>query len=295
MKLLKCFLICLLAISLNSCKNKSIEFGKSIYYPGFLWIEENQSCAVKTLNFEFSQDAKNDANTFAEFSFVDINGDIIDSNCLQCYINDNKLTNNTFRIDSKTDSVSIRFVFSPNAKDGNYQGYLRLVNHNLDRIDSQKLTSGLQFDVLQWSLTYEKNMNPLVKIICSSLLVFIVILIVWFTFLRPQLYPHFGDFRKIIVVSQNGRTVFNTVASFKGSRKVVLYNANIVQSKWKRIFCGKILIINSQFFTSKIEIVPSKNYAMAIGQNCSISPNPFPKNGIVTIKNHTNNMIINLK
>lgn len=93
-------IIAYLIIAVSSCKEESIEFGKSVYHPGFLWDEEEQICAEKTFIFDFSQDAINDTKTFAEFAFVSNDGNLIDTDCLQTYIENKKLSNNTFRVES---------------------------------------------------------------------------------------------------------------------------------------------------------------------------------------------------
>lgn len=288
-------IIAYLIIAVSSCKEESIEFGKSVYHPGFLWDEEEQICAEKTFIFDFSQDAINDTKTFAEFAFVSNDGNLIDTDCLQTYIENKKLSNNTFRVESTTDSVRIRFEFSPDSREGKYQGFLRLVDHNLDRIDSHNLTPLTKVDVLQWSLYFEKNINPIVKILLWILGLFITGIIIWFCFIRPIFYPHFGKFKKSVIVIQNGKTVFHSMISFTGTQKVIFSDKIEKQSFWNRLFFGHIKTVICPYFTSKIVITPYKKNAIAIGQNCNISPNPFPRNGVVTIKCYSSNIVINLK
>jgi len=142
---------------------------------------------------------------------------------------------------------------------------------------------GQSVDVFQWTLHYEKFMNPLAKIFLWIGITIVLGLLLWFIILRPTLYPHFGKFTKSILIEKNGGIVGQQTCPFKGAMKVVFYNQKVKQSLLERIFVGEIRTFVNPTFTSRLTFSPRKRNAMAHGIGYSIKPNPIPRNGIATI------------
>lgn len=135
-----------------SCSEHSTKFGTVTYYPKFLWVDAKTVPAEKVFEFDFSQDAKNDKGCFAEFLFVDNDDKPIDTNEMQVYADGKPLSKNKLRVNSSVCSQKVSFVFNPEAKGGKHQGYLRLINYKLDRLDSETLKPGQRLNVFQWTL-----------------------------------------------------------------------------------------------------------------------------------------------
>ena len=109
-------ILLLSCILLVSCKDEKVEFGTVEYYPAFLWVDENMSPVTKTMDCDFSLDAQEDANSFAEFQFVDNEGKPIQTSEMQVRVDGVLVKNNIFRVNSNIKSIKLEFSFSPDAK-----------------------------------------------------------------------------------------------------------------------------------------------------------------------------------
>ena len=83
------YILFLVILLLTSCKEKTISFGNVEYYPPFLWVDENITPVTKTFDFDFSEDAKADKSTFAEFQFVDNYGNLLVQRSCKCMTMEN--------------------------------------------------------------------------------------------------------------------------------------------------------------------------------------------------------------
>lgn len=273
-------------------KGKIIEkLGKVTYYPKFLWSEEKKLPLTDTLHLNFNKDAKMNQG-FAEFEIVDNDGKTIDD--LQVFIDGNKITSNRFIVNCTDDNVVLTFQYDTSAKSGKHQGYLKLVNHNLDQDGDTWLKPSQQNNSLHWQIQYEKKMNPLAKCLMWIGIFIVVSLLIWFVFIKPIKYPTFKMYRKSFLVKQNGNIVYNKTCQFRGARMVVFAAQKEKQSFLNRIFTGRIDTYVSPIFTQKIMFLPKKQgkygFVRAIGY--TIIPNPIPRSGNATIKG--NNIEITL-
>lgn len=280
---------------MTSCKkDESVSFGTVEYYPSFLWVDSNITPVTKTFDFDFSQDAK-DNNSFAEFQFVDNEGKPISPKTMQVTIDGKQIENNRFRINSDVTSKELTFTFSPEAEKGKHQGYLKLISHNLDRLDSQPLANNQQVDAFQWTLNYDKGINPLAKVLMWIGFLILVLLALWFFALRPILYPHFAKFTKSVLIEKDGKIVGQLNFAFKGARKVIFYNQKKKQSFWNKLFIGEIRTLVNPNFVSELTFVPRKKNANAHGVGYTIQPNPIPRSGIAKITYSQEKLIITLR
>lgn len=291
----------LLLLSLSACNGKghksNMSFGEVTYYPDFLWTDDSIKPVTKTFKFDFSQDAKNDKECFAEFAFVDNEGKAIGTDVMQVFVDGRQLKDNIFRVTSEEVSKELEFRFSPDAEGGKHQGHLKLLHHNLDRMDDTPLSPGQQVEeVFQWTLIYTKMMNPLAKVFMWAGIIIAVALVIWFCMLRPSLFPHFGKFKKAILIRKDNRIVGQFSYSFKGAYKVVFYNEKVKQSFWKRLFVGETRTFVNPHITSELTFAPhGKGKAFVHGKGYSATPNQIPRNGLATIENKELNLTIILK
>ena len=281
-------------VCLSSCKkDESVSFGTVEYYPSFLWVDSKTTPVTKTFEFDFSQDAK-DYNSFAEFQFVDNDGKVINTDVIQIVIDGKECANNRFRINNDVTSKELTFKFSPNAVEGKHQGYLKLVNHQLDRLDSQPLTANQQVDAFQWTLNYDKRMNPLAKVLMWIVIGVLAMLAIWLVFFRPILYPKFGSIQKTF----NVPGMAPLIVRFKGARMVVLAASHPKrQSAWNRFWTGKILYKTHPAFVAPIVFKPSRGrrvLAKVQAGSYQVMPNPMPGVGAATIIDIQKNLKINV-
>lgn len=274
------FFIC---IFLSSCKEESLDFGTVKYYPEFLWVDANITPVEKTMDCEFSLDAQNDANSFAEFQFVDNEGNPVQTSEMQVKVDGASAHNNTFRVNSNTKSVKLDFTFSPDAKTGKHQGYLKLINHELDRIDSHQLSNGQKVDVFQWTINYNKGMNPLMLALIWLAVILVSYALLKLFVIRPIRYPKFGAIQKTIIVPGMAPLVIR----FKGARMVVLSaTSQKKQSAWDCFWNGKILYKIHPAFTTPIYLKPSRGKRILAKSQTGvyrILPNPIPGIGSASI------------
>lgn len=277
-----------------SCDDNSVPFGKVEYYPSFLWSNSNITPVKKTFEFEFSQDAQDDSESYAEFQFVDNDGKPISTNVMQVSDGGETLPNNKIRVNSNVKSKELTFTFSPSAANRKYQGYLKLVNHNLDRIESQQLQPGDEYDVLQWTLYYDKLMNPLAKTLMWIGIIILTLLIIWHGLLKSVFYPRFGSIQKIFNVPGMAPLIVN----FKKARLVVVAASHQKkQSRWNRFWTGEIIYKTHPAFSSPIIFKPcGGRQVLAIVQlgTYQVLPNPMPGIGTATIIDIKKNLKINV-
>lgn len=285
----------LIAILVSACSESSIDFGTVEYYPKFLWVDAKVVPVEKTLEFDFSQDAKNDKGCFAEFMFVDNEDRPISTKEMQVYVGGKPLAGNRLRVNSSVRSQKVTFVFTPQAESGKHQGYLRLINHKLDRLDSETLKAGQKQDVFQWTLNYDKQMNPLAKVLMWILIVVFILLLLWFVVIKPLKYPRFGKFTKSILLEKDGRLVGQMNVVFKGARRVVFSDRKIKQSFWNRLFTGEIRTVVNPLFVSRLTFIPKKKNAMCFGDGYYVNPNPIPRSGIANIENKQQKIKITIR
>ena len=282
----KLTVLIILCMFLGSCKEKSIPFGTIEYYPSFLWKDAKMTSVTRTMDCDFSVDAQNDPSAFAEFQFVDNNGNPITD--MEVKVDGVKAENNIFRVSSNTKSVDLEFTFSPRAESGKHQGYLKLINHNLDRLDSQQLSAGQEADAFQWTLYFNKSMNPLAFVLLCILTTLLAAILIWRLIIRQIVYCQFRAINKMLMIPNQAPINIR----FKGARKVVIDSSRHKQSLWNRFWTGKIIYIANPTITAPITLSPtSRGRRILFISNtshyrCSTNPIDIQPTRIEDIINH---------
>ncbi len=253
------FFFILASCMLLSCKDENT-IGNVNYHPSFLWSDAQIVPVEKTFDFDFSVDAQNDPRSYAEFQFTDNDHHPFSTEIMQVSISGKPLIGNKFRIDSKVRSLKLAFTFTPQAQSGKYQGFLRLVGHDLDRLDSQTLSPGQQVDVMQWTLYFEKSMNPWAKGLMWLIILVVAFLILWFALIRRLRYPTFRGVHKLQVVDP-----YYSSKTLTGKRLLILCaeKPSKPQSTLNRWFTGEIAYEVNPLWETPIEVYPDKKTARA--------------------------------
>lgn len=280
---------------LASCQREGKDLGTCQYYPAFLWTDTKTTPCEHTVDFDFSDDARADRATFADFVFTHPDGRRYSPDTLIVTADGQRLTDGVLHVTPTTTSVRLAIAFAPEAEGGNYQGALRLVDHSLDRLDSQTLAPGQQVDAFQWNIEYDKRMNPLKEALLWALAVTVAALAVWFIALRPIFYPHFGYYTKTILLYQGDRPVWQRKVRFKGARAVVLASKARPQSMLQRLFAGKVLYVECPQITAPLTLRPKPGKkAFATGAGYIVRPNPIPRQSVATAENRQQNIKIQI-
>ena len=271
------------------------KMGKVSHYDDFLFVRGKIVPINHAIEFSFNDDAKADKNAFAEFAFVDNSGKAVSPKDMIITVDGEKLSNNRFRVTPSHEKVNIEISFPSGAKKGKHQGYLRLVNHNLHRLNSNEC-AGQTADAFQWTVYNSKTMNPLAKsLMCLGILI-VSALLLWFIVITPIKYPRFSKFRKMVLVKKNGVVVAQFTCNFKGARRVIFATSKQRQSALNKLFTGRIDTIVNPVFEEPITFLPrKKKKAMAKGKGYLINPNPIPQSGVAEISAPAKKLIIYLQ
>ena len=272
------------------------KFGKVFHYDGFLFVPRKIVPINHEIEFSFNDDAKADKNAFAEFEFVNNDGQSISVEDMIILVDGQKLSKNSFRITPSHEKVNIEISFPSGAKKGKHQGYLRLVNHNMHRINNDECV-GQTVDAFQWTIYNRKTMNPLAKALMWLGIFIVATLLLWFIVIKPIKYPRFSRFRKMILVKKNGAVAAQLTCNFKGARRVIFATNKQPQSALNRLFTGRIDTIVNPIFEEPIIFLPRNRgrKAMAKGKGYLFNPNPIPQSGVAEISAPAKKLIINLQ
>ena len=273
-------------------KGKKIEkLGEVVYYPKFWWSQEKSEELSTVLQLQPSDDAAAN-NCYVEFEFVDKDGKIIPTSELRIKVDDVLLDRNRFTANCNKDTYTIKFEYTPEAKGGKHQGYLRLVSHNIDRCGNHDLSSCNGYiDVLCWHINYVKKMNPLAEIILWCNILIFAAFVAWILFFKPLFYPRFRAIKKTLVIPNQAPIVIR----FKGARLVVIDSTRHKQSWWNRFWTGKIIYKQNHSITSPITLKPTANgkkvLFVANTAHYTCNPNPIDMHPATIIDRINNQQI----
>ena len=203
-------------------------FGECSYYPSFLWSDADTCGVTKHLYLDFSDDAKEDEEAFAEITFVDKEGNAIPDDILEIAIDGVVIKDNTFKVYSTETEKEVKLRFLPKAESGNHQGYIKLVSYNhLDRFGDLELSGGPVKDMSwRWDLYFNKCMNPLAKVMMWIGICLFASLAVWFTLLKSFFYPRI----RLLRLELSTKKGYYVNKKINGSRMVVVTNSYKPQS-----------------------------------------------------------------
>ena len=122
----------------------------------------------------------------------------------------------------------------------------------------------------------------------------LALLLLWFLFFRPIVYPRFGSIQKTFNIPGMAPLIIR----FKGARMVVLAASHPKkQSTWNRFWTGKILYKTHPAFVAPIVFKPSKGrrvLSKVQAGSYQVMPNPMPGVGAATIIDIKKNLKINV-
>jgi hypothetical protein len=242
-------------IVLPGCKkDTTINLGKSTCYPAFLWCEAKQIYLEKEITLDFNDDSRADGS-YANFEFTDINENPLNYDNIELYIGGKKVTGGFSVKASSTNpqKIELKIGFGDNAKEGIYDGLLRLRKHTLNQVNDIKLQQGEECNILKWEIEYWKEVNPLEKAIIYIFIFLILIAIIWFAILKSLFIKRFDSLNVIIKINN----VIEAEVDLKPYRKVIIANKkHKEQSFLNRVLTGKILYLGCNNCPSPLIIEP---------------------------------------
>ena len=236
-----------LILVLNSCKEvgksqvSEIDYGETTYYRPFLWEKMTSEILEKTLVLEFNNYAIQDPGTYVELDLVTKKDSqsLITHPDVNVYLNDKLIASNPIKlmasdfIDDKEISIGIEFL--PRAKQDIYQGYIKIGQTNLDRINDVAVEMGKPNDpIYRWKLTYIKVWNPLFIRLFILLTIIITLLGIWFVLLKKRLYPKFQGGQIAIFKDDSEELI-----SLTNKTACITGNKSIRQNSLGKLFRGQ--------------------------------------------------------
>ena len=269
------------------------KWGKVSHYDDFWFVSGDIKPVHQKINFDFSEDATANKNTFAEFAFVDCKGNIINPQEMVIKVNGIELKENSFRITPNDKEIDIEIYFPKDVKNGKKQGFLRLTNHNLHRLNNNECTNQAA-DAFQWTIYNDKNVNPLKLALIWFFAIILASFLLWMIVLKRLFYPVFGTIQKTFNVPGMAPLIIN----FRGARIIEIAASHPKkQSLWNRFWTGKIIYKTHPAFITPITFKPSRGrriLARVMPNSYQVTPNPIPGVGPGKIIDIQKNLTINI-
>ncbi len=258
--LLSAFTALLFAMSSCSQENtiEHVTLGTTTYHDRFLWSDADTVFLNKTLTVCFNKDAVSRGAT-ADLVFTDNFGKRISTKELQIVFEGKLLSDNVIRIAPRGNAeqeLNIKFRFLPSAKKGKHQGFILVRSQELKAVNDVEINGNTQ--VVQWTMYFEKQMNPLKK----GLIIFAIALFVSIVAARLILHRRtFGSTAKksITATNESGVILYGPkTLRFNGCSEIIFSDLPKEQSALDIFFRGKTLTIVSPAFATPLRLTPYK-------------------------------------
>lgn len=256
-------------------KLEGVSFETATHYDKFLFVSAKSKSTSKKIEINFNEWAQlNNSHVTLMMGYNDrINSSLSYFGSESCplvtlYLNGEKCEEGKIKLDTKSDNkIDLKLKFAPEAEAKLYTGYIVVADSKIDRINNIDDISN-QSKVFEWSVRYKILMNPLKRILLWVFSICIIVLFIWFVFMRNIFYKKMNKGR--IVIS----SPYSKAIKIKGARQLVLTNNATQQSKWSKIFAGKILYEVNPAWDSEIVFTPKGKRTVRIktGVNYSITP-----------------------
>ncbi|WP_338733452.1 hypothetical protein [Mangrovimonas cancribranchiae] len=245
----------------DSFQGETTNFGVVEYYQPFLFCKCDTITLSKSLRFNFN-DYSLEKSSSATIKFVGEFQKEIRDKSLQLYINDNKVIDNTFTINSKnakTGTLKLGLKLLPNYPEGYTSGFISVAQHSLDLINNNDLNTSNETRIFKWEAEHKLIMNPLKK---ALIIVFTFIssaLIIWFLFLRNKIYPKFKKGRIQILSPYFGSVLLN-----RNIKLIILTSSPKKQKYFNKVFTGKIQYEINPIYDKDIILRPGRGKKIKI-------------------------------
>ena len=185
------------------------------------------------------------------------------------YKNGNLCEDNILLVTPEDKNVLLGIEFTPEAEEGMHKWFLKVLdNGGFDRINDYSMEENSLPLLLEWNAEKNDIVNPLKLGLNIGGLVLLGVLICWLFILKPILYPTF----KIGNIQFTNGTYFSTKRIY-GARKLVITNSLKKQSSINKLFTGRIVYEQNEFWPNEWEIHPKgKGGRFVSNRKYSITP-----------------------
>jgi hypothetical protein len=240
---------------------EGMDFGESVYYDSFLWVDSNTVTLTKELKFEFSEYAV-DKNAYLKLQFDDAHNNKISNKQISIYDDGNLKPDGIITVFAEKGTVTkkIGIQFLPGKDSGKQNGYLTVVSHDFDRIDNIDSDNlGSDKRIKRWSAYYEKDYNPLALGLFWFMIIIMGSLVLWFLVLRNMIHPKFKR-GKIQILAP----YFGGINMDRNTKLVVFTNTYQKQNGFNKIFTGKIKYEINSIYEKEIILRPGRGNKVKI-------------------------------
>ncbi|MBW6534570.1 MAG: hypothetical protein K0B11_06150 [Mariniphaga sp.] len=235
-----------------------LNFGKSKWYSKFLWVEKDTSILEKELKINFNEYAKRE-QAYVTLIIVDENkepfcgkGKFVDFFFNDIYCNNGELKITSENI-PENGIIRLGLKFHPEAKQGNHNGFISVVNHNIDRVGNFDINTDPR--VLKWKAEFKKVMNPLLVILFGILASLLVLLLLWFLIFKRIQFPPIKT-PKIQITEP-----YFAGLKTKGTRQIVFTSKEYNQGFFDRLFKGTVIYSKNNCWTKEVYVSPGRKKA----------------------------------
>lgn len=272
-------LFILTALCFTSCKDNSTFWGKTNYYDNFLFVKYKPVRMEQTLVFDFNEDAKLLLNGNINFEVLEknTNSELVVAQNIKLYKNNKECSRNILSINKNDKEVKVGIEFTDNAIDGSHILFLREKGiSGIDRIDFQEIGTGI-------CVTKNKDMNPLLFVLMWAAITLLILCIVWIIFLKPLVFESF-KVRQLTITTK----LFKST-KIRGCKKVICTNKKHKQSFLNKLFTGKVIYVQDDFFTADLMITPrnKKTVRLKMPLGFETTSSTVSIGETITIKNAT--------
>jgi len=232
-----------------------IDFGTSTYYDSFLFSEAQNPPVQKRLLTSFNQwSMANGAD--AELIFTDESEFVVGApgSGVDLYVNGQHSLNGKMGLNNlgkTTDTLHLELRFSSSADSRNFIGFLKMTSGTVERINNIE-TLGTNIKLFQWNARQQVVLNPMKKALYIALAGFMILLFIWFVFLRNQLFPKMGNGSLTI------QTPYFKSFKTKGNRKIFFTSKPEKQSFLNKVFAGTNTFEKSNVWQEDIIFTPGR-------------------------------------
>ena len=268
--------------------SEELDLGESEYYDAFWWSDAKP---LDTLTIDLKA-CFNDAAVNAGSEVKIVVKETTDNHETEDqfrYLYNGKACAESFLVKAG-DSSLLSIVPQPNAENGKHYFEISVVPNsvrNLENINQQHPADYVN----TLRLEHDVRMNPLKLFLICLLIIIGVLLIIWFVFAKPFLYPKI----KVKSVQLECEPMCRTV-KIKGCRKVAFSNKKQSQSLLNYLFTGEVKYVKDDCWDASWYIVPTtkkdclkamgvSGYAVNPPSNTFISQNPVQMKSVATGKN----------
>lgn len=169
----------------------------------------------------------------------------------KAWYNDSPIKNGEILTIKPEEKAVISIRFDHKAKTG--KRYFELIPQHYNSLDMINSQPADEFGGVTLKSSYSKSWNPLGTAICWGVIGIIVLLVIWFLFLRRIFFPQI----KLGKVEFTGPGSYYQSKKLKGARKVVLTSKKKKQNTLSKIFTGEVRYVKADHFSPEVEIVPA--------------------------------------